>query len=846
MWYNFLITEWQVMAMRGMKLWVVAVFVLIIYGCSGHGGNPVMPDDDGGSDEPALTTFSQDYSGNRYILELGTINVSSDHRTMEVVPLRSGEMHLNLVNFLEKSGYEGLKIIDVALVHPDKMKVDLKFTHPFKYTDISGLCVFDLRCVLMTDSDYEFTSCGRRIAWSGNFPVVLNPDGYTSIFNPTEYPEFSGPPLLTYVAGKYSFGELPDSTLNPFIAYKRERDRRCFSPSSMFNTPHETRDAWLTAPEGPFSFGYAIDCSWMFDGETYPPDANCLEPYDIKTWLALGLTNTPGSEAALHVEVFDHQELESIEAVSLEAPDLFEGTITLTYSNVMSEESVLFEGVVSNVLGADDGEYPLLIRAVSSEPDANLGLLDAWNVFRVKITSDGWAKTWGGGQSDFSKGICVIDDGEIFVTGEYSGGVDFDPGFGVADPDANKWVDGGFLSCFNSEGEYQKSFTKTGSIRCAIVEVDGAGNILLGGRFTGTVDFDPGPGSFYLTALTVYDIFLWKLDPDFNLIWADSWSAHYVGYSGLWDMATDQYGFSYAAGRFTGAIDFDKGPGTDIHQGPGIFIICYDPLGCVVWLKIINASVINPNSLVCGSVENDNAIFIAGGFEGIVDFDPGPDTYELTSHGEFDAFLCSYSQDGDFISGISWGSIEDEETGCLNIDGSGNIWLVGTFNDDVDFDPGSGTDIYTSNGYADFFLSKFDADFNYLFCCTWGSEKNEELEGLKIVSDPSDTIYLCGNYKTSMDIDPGPDSEFVYGNGSSYNFFISKFDPTGNFLHVTALIGPDSHHCYDLDVDSNGNAFVCGNFCNYLDFDPGPGFDVHESFGNYDAFILRLNPDGTW
>ncbi len=823
--------------------WItVLAAIAACIGCGGKGGSPVVPPGSPDIESSITAQTNYDNPGNRYILGLGEIYVSADHRSMELVPVRSSEMHLNLVNFLDIGGYKGLEISGVEHILPDFIKVDLKFTHPFGGTYIVGYHIFDVRCILMTDSDFEFPECARRIAWSGNYPIVVNPDGYTSIFNPTEFPEFSGPPLLTYTTGKYSFGELPNSTLNPFIAYKRTSPRRRFSNFSTYNSYLETRKVWITPPDGPFSFGYAIDCSWMLLEDTYPPEANCLEPYNIETWLGPGLTNNIGSEAQIQVEVFDHQSIETIQSVVVEAPDIFNGTVEIAQSYVTGEESVMFEGIISNDLGSDDGEYPLLIRAVSSESDPNLGFLDAWDILRVTIGGNGWAKTWGGSHTDFSRGVCVSETGEIYVTGEHSGGVDLDPGPGVVTPD--NWNDGGFLSRFNADGEIQQA-SFLGSLRSSTVKSDGAGNILLGGRFSGTKDFDPGPGTYYLTSHGP-SIFLWKLDSELNLIWADSWKTGWVPGEGFWDMAVDTYGSSFVTGHFSEKIDFDKGPGTDIRLGPGLFIINYSPSGDVIWLKTMEMSDIYPNSLAFGVLDGADVLIIAGRFEGTVDFDPGPGTFELTSTGSSDAFFSIYSRDGEFISAYSWGGEEDDEIGCVNIDNSGNIWAAGIFYGTVDFDPGPGVDEFTSHGPVDFFLCKYDSASNYQFCRTWGPATIYYNDGLEVVSDTSGYIYVTGVYNTTIDLDPGPGSEIHLGNGSTRNIFISKFDPSGNFLHASVITGPYTKYCYDLDVDPSGNVYVAGYFYTQIDFNPGPEFDFHESFGDRDAFLLKVNPEGTW
>ena len=51
------------------------------------------------------------------------------------------------------------------------------------------------------------------------------------------------------------------------------------------------------------------------------------------------------------------------------------------------------------------------------------------------------------------------------------------------------------------------------------ISVDDSGNIYVTGAFSGTVDFDPGSGTLALTAIQGYDIFIQKLDLYGNLIW---------------------------------------------------------------------------------------------------------------------------------------------------------------------------------------------------------------------------------------------------------------------------------------------------------------------------------------
>ncbi|MGZ6540083.1 MAG: hypothetical protein ACXVEB_17030, partial [Bacteroidia bacterium] len=53
------------------------------------------------------------------------------------------------------------------------------------------------------------------------------------------------------------------------------------------------------------------------------------------------------------------------------------------------------------------------------------------------------------------------------------------------------------------------------------VTTDASGNVFITGNFYGTIDFDPGPGVFNLSAIgSDLDIFIVKLDVSGNFVWA--------------------------------------------------------------------------------------------------------------------------------------------------------------------------------------------------------------------------------------------------------------------------------------------------------------------------------------
>ena len=64
------------------------------------------------------------------------------------------------------------------------------------------------------------------------------------------------------------------------------------------------------------------------------------------------------------------------------------------------------------------------------------------------------------------------------------------------------------------------------------VKPDGFGNIYLPGNFSDTVDFDPGPGVVELTSNGGQDVFISKFDSDGILQWVCTWGSTDYDYGG--------------------------------------------------------------------------------------------------------------------------------------------------------------------------------------------------------------------------------------------------------------------------------------------------------------------------
>ena len=245
------------------------------------------------------------------------------------------------------------------------------------------------------------------------------------------------------------------------------------------------------------------------------------------------------------------------------------------------------------------------------------------------------------------------------------------------------------------------------------------------------------------------------------------------------------------------------------------------------------------------AVDVSGNVYVTGRFYGAVDFDTGSSVDNHTSNGGYDIFLSKFDSSGNFQWARTWGGTGNDVGVDVVVDISGNFYVTGVFQATVDFDTGSGVDNHTSNGDMDIFLSKFDSSGNFQWARTWGGSGDDQ--GWGVAVDESGNIYVTGWFTGTVDFNPGPGVDNQTSNGWD-DIFLSKFDSSGNFQWARTWGGSEDDWGIDLGVAVNvsGNVYVTGCFYDTVDFDPGSGVDNHTSNGEYDIFLSKFLPDGSW
>ena len=420
------------------------------------------------------------------------------------------------------------------------------------------------------------------------------------------------------------------------------------------------------------------------------------------------------------------------------------------------------------------------------------------SIFIVKLDTLGnvvWANSKGGTNEPDEPNLTVDASGNVYSTGAFEGTVDFDPGSGVfeltaddsgpVDPVHADFTGGDiFVQKLDAAGNFMWAKAMGGTLRDmgSDIAVDDSGNVYIAGRFFHeTVDFDPGPGVFNITSAGAWDIFVCKLDPAGDFVWASVMGGPSI--ESPPSLALDALGNAYTTGRHSEDADFDPGPGNfnfpslGSPGSHGVFVSKLDSAGNFAWAKTFSGGQKEVGTGI--AVDALGNVYTVGNFDNTVDFDPGPGTFNLTSNfnpngSDTDFFVSKLDTLGNFVWAKAMGGTRIDHSLGVAVDGSGNVYTTGEFSGTVDFDPGEGTfNLMTSGGSSNdnAFVSKLDSSGNFMWAGSMSEGSSNGSRGNGIALDASGDVYIRGAFSNMSDFNPGPGT-FTLDNEASGVFLV--------------------------------------------------------------------------
>ncbi len=252
---------------------------------------------------------------------------------------------------------------------------------------------------------------------------------------------------------------------------------------------------------------------------------------------------------------------------------------------------------------------------------------------------------------------------------------------------------------------------------------------------------------------------------------------------------------------------------------------------------------------------------------------------------------CGY-QNPNYIWSQQLGSTLNDTGGATVIDDNGNVYVTGTFEGTVDFNPGTGIYNLTATD-RDIFVQKLDANGNFVWASKFGTTGNEFAKSIDI--DETGNVFVCGErvsngwgsdiillklsssgslswqssggqagnqfaeslkYKNGYVVFTGAFEGTVdFDLGGTYNLtsagnsdvYVAKYEAAGGaFVWAKACGGTQNETGLSVQISENDQVYVSGIFQGSVDFNPGSDINYLVTSGINDGFILRLNSNGDY
>ncbi len=430
---------------------------------------------------------------------------------------------------------------------------------------------------------------------------------------------------------------------------------------------------------------------------------------------------------------------------------------------------------------------------------------EASDIYITKTDTNGqliWVKTISNHKADNVSSFILDAAANIYIVGTYLDSADVDPGTGVFKLYSGLWNAGqNYLCKLDSAGNFLWA-TNIGAVFGItsvnfddfglIVETVGSiyvkgdslmkissngsiiwkkplspapisamklginGHIHMTGRFSGTLDFDPGPSIFNLTAQS-NDLYISTFDTNGNFVWAKSFN----GSSSPTEMVVDKQGNIYTIGEFYNTVDVDPGPAvynispySSTSNFTGVFISKLDALGNFVWAIPLVTSTGGIGGMAGRTITLDTAenIIVSGDVRANCDFDPGAGTFTIpTAPGE-NNFVAKYASTGTLISAKAFGSVYTTD---IEVDHKNSIVISGYFLVSADLDPDASTSLVSTlpNQLPNGFITKWSY-------CNFPVGTTANLTVCDSFMFNGNTYSSSGNYAISYTTPDGCDSSF--------------------------------------------------------------------------------------
>jgi hypothetical protein len=314
------------------------------------------------------------------------------------------------------------------------------------------------------------------------------------------------------------------------------------------------------------------------------------------------------------------------------------------------------------------------------------------------------------------------------------------------------------------------------------------------------------------------------------------------------ELAVDSHGNVYLLGLLSGEVDFDPGEGVQScssdYQTLRSFVAKYNHDGGYEWHRCLDRyeEGLFFDDLAC---DEDGNLYAVGWRR------PTSQSHDSGEDQDATGVLMKLDPAGETIWELELKSPASTSGGCYEkaivVCCSDAVFYGGLYYGDVDFDPGVGVQIRSSNGARDVFLCRFTPSGELQWVRAWGTQGRSEFPW-DVAADDAGHAYASGAFSRwdNLIFDTGlvvsPETA-----GLPSGSYLVKMNDSGGVAWVKTWGGTEvNDHCISrrVAVSQSGKVYVLGNFAGGFQIRKGNGVLSFTSNGFDDVFLAAFDSLG--
>ncbi len=254
-----------------------------------------------------------------------------------------------------------------------------------------------------------------------------------------------------------------------------------------------------------------------------------------------------------------------------------------------------------------------------------------------------------------------------------------------------------------------------------------------------------------------------------------------------------------------------------------------------------------------GGVDDAGAVrFLANGDVAISVYLAGTDSVEMNplglSHKIRPAIsslqLARYNPMGQLVwsRGVLSGQGKPDD---MYIDADDNVYFVGNYRFNIDFDPGAGQILsYNVGTNYGIYITKYDSSNTYKWHKNFGPVDGSIASAVKSISSFGDEVYATVSFDDRIYPDETDSMITIDPDGGQRDLAVISYDTSGDYNWHKNIRCSGTIELGNTVTDLFGNLYVTGRYSGMINMDfEGAGTDKNTN-GSYDLFLASYEPNG--